>query len=210
MIDLESKNIWDKHWSKKSSLNTLFERFARFYRRTFISRVVSKYCDKYFKERGVYLEAGSGTADSSFRIPKRKRVFIACDISVFPLLRIENKNIDIKLQADIFKLPLVDESIDGIYNIGVMEHFTFDENVRILHEFERVLKPRGVIVLFWPWKYCWVEIVSKLKPLFPPSPSMFGTFDFNELISTTELLKVWEGLSILDGFIHKIVVMTKL
>ena len=209
IVDLRSRKIWDEHWLERGSPNTLFERMASFYRRAFISRLVAKYCDDHLPKRGVILEAGSGTADASWRIPKRKRTFIACDISVHPLLRIKNKNIDIKLQADIFDLPLRNRVLDGIYNVGVMEHFTFDENLKILREFRRVLKPDGVLVLFWPWKYCWVEIMSKIKPLFPPSPSMFGTFDFNDLVHKTGFEVVLVRSSPLDGFIHKVVVLKR-
>jgi len=41
-------------------------------------------------------------------------------------------------------------SIDGIYNLGVMEHFTEQEIGKILDEFRRVLKPHAKAVLFWP------------------------------------------------------------
>jgi predicted SAM-dependent methyltransferase len=39
---------------------------------------------------------------------------------------------------------------EGVYNLGVMEHFTEDEIRAILKEFHRVLKPGGKIALFWP------------------------------------------------------------
>lgn len=203
----KTDDVWDSFWEESSK--NYFGKIASFYRKTFISRFVKIFCDKHFPSTGVLLEAGCGKAETSFRIPKRNRIFIACDISLIPLTMIKNKNIDIKLQADIFNLPIRNESLDGIYNVGVMEHFTFEENVQILKEFKRVLKRNGKIILFWPWKYCWVEIVSKIKPLFPESPSMFGSFDFNKLLSKAGLRLVEEKLSIIDGFIHKAVVLSK-
>ncbi len=42
------------------------------------------------------------------------------------------------------------ESKDGIYNLGVMEHFSQEEIQIILTEFHRVLKPNGKVLIFWP------------------------------------------------------------
>ena len=208
LLDKKSKETWDEHWSSR---NNFSEKIISIYRKIFIGTLVSKYCDKYFKDYGVFLEAGCGIGETSAKIPKRKRIFIGCDISIYPLLRMRNNNIDIKLQADIFDLPLNKKSIDGIFNVGVMEHFTFDENIRILKEFARVLKDGGTIVLFWPWKFCWVELVSKVRPLFPSSPSMFGTFDIHELLSNVGSLDIVKmSLSPLDGFIHYVIVLTKI
>jgi ubiquinone/menaquinone biosynthesis C-methylase UbiE len=54
------------------------------------------------------------------------------------------------LHGSIFDIPLPAASVDGIYNLGVMEHFTEPEIGAILREFFRVLKPRGRILIFWP------------------------------------------------------------
>jgi ubiquinone/menaquinone biosynthesis C-methylase UbiE len=52
--------------------------------------------------------------------------------------------------ASILDLPFAAASFDGIYNLGVLEHFTHEEIQRILFEFHRVLKPAGRLVIFWP------------------------------------------------------------
>jgi ubiquinone/menaquinone biosynthesis C-methylase UbiE len=57
---------------------------------------------------------------------------------------------DIRTCGDIFSLPFQNNSLDGIWNVGVMEHFTHDQIDAILREFRRVLKPGGRIVLLWP------------------------------------------------------------
>jgi SAM-dependent methyltransferase len=54
------------------------------------------------------------------------------------------------IRATIFATPFRSDSIDGIWNLGVMEHFSESEIQRSLQEFRRVLKPDGVIILFWP------------------------------------------------------------
>ncbi len=209
-LSSEIKNTWDRHWSTKNMQQKFFGRVATFYRKNLISKLVSCYNNKYFPQHGLFLEAGSGTAESSMGVLKDKRIFIACDISRYPLLRIANDIMDVKLQADIFKLPFAGNTLNGIYNIGVMEHFPLKDNITLLKEFKRVLKPGGIIILYWPWKYCWVELVSKIKPLFPESPSMFGDFDFISLIKTIGDLKVMAiSQSLKDLFIHKIIILKK-
>ena len=54
------------------------------------------------------------------------------------------------LHGSIFDIPRPDGSVEGIYNLGVMEHFTEEEIQKILREFRRVLKKDGRVVLFWP------------------------------------------------------------
>ena len=58
-----------------------------------------------------------------------------------------NKN----LKSDInLALPFQKESFDGIYHLGVLEHFNVDEIQECLLEFKRVLKQDGTMIVFWP------------------------------------------------------------
>ena len=63
--------------------------------------------------------------------------------------------------GSIFNLPFADGSLDGIYNLGVIEHFTPEEIRQILTECHRTLKPGGKIVLFWPHR--WATSVLLLR-----------------------------------------------
>ena len=47
-------------------------------------------------------------------------------------------------------LPFPEGSFDGAYNLGVLEHFTEAEILKILGQLHRVLKPEGKVVVFWP------------------------------------------------------------
>ena len=74
------------------------------------------------------------------------------DISVnaLRLYRKVNRGHGRALHGSIFEIPLPDGAVDGVYNLGVMEHFTEDEIGRILREFHRVLRRRGRVLVFWP------------------------------------------------------------
>jgi len=79
----------------------------------------------------------------------------AMDFSAVALSRYVSTNGDRArcLLGDVRHIPVRAGSFDGVYNLGVMEHFTAGELEKIFQEFYRVLKPGGRIVLFWPPRY---------------------------------------------------------
>lgn len=181
-----TKEIWDEHWIEKEGIRSLiFKKLVSFYRKFLIAIQVCVYVDRYFSQKGIFLEMGSGTCESSYRISKKNRLFGAVDISAFALSRARTISIiDFCIQADIFKLPLKDASIDGIWNVGVMEHFNQEDLLKILNEFNRVLKKNSYCILFWPWIiapshliFSYYEkilgIMGIYKQVFPVAPSMF-------------------------------------
>lgn len=181
-----NEKIWDEHWAKKKGVrNIIFEKVVSFYRRSLIATQVRVYIDRYFPQIGIFLELGSGTSESSIRILKRNRLLGAVDFSPYALSRAKKISVvDFYIQADIFKLPLKDESIDGIWNVGVMEHFTEDELIQILREFNRVLRENRCCILFWPWILAPSHLIFSSyerilkgigihKQIFPETHSMF-------------------------------------
>jgi len=52
--------------------------------------------------------------------------------------------------ADIMNLPFPDNSFDGAYNLGVVEHYDRNQLAKVFSELRRVLKPNGKLVVFWP------------------------------------------------------------
>lgn len=141
---------WSAHWSDGQQLS-LAQRFFSFYRKAVFARAVRYFVGRYFPADGMFVEAGSGTAETSMRIDKLagRRTLIAVDI-VLPVLARCHPIMDVRVCGDIFQLPLSDESIDGAWNVGVVEHFTHDQIDAILRELHRVLKPDGRIILLWP------------------------------------------------------------
>ncbi len=54
------------------------------------------------------------------------------------------------VQASAFHLPFPDGTFDVAWNTGLIEHFLFDDQVRILSEMLRVLKAGGTLITFNP------------------------------------------------------------
>ena len=100
------------------------------------------------------LHAGCGGGQVDVDISENINI-TALDISSIALNQYTKNNPNVKkiMHGSIFSVPVPDCSFDGIYNLGVMEHFTENEIVDILMEFKRVLKSNGKIVLFWPPEY---------------------------------------------------------
>jgi len=162
---IDQPEDWDKYWVK---LNGSF--LADLYRKLFLAGPISRSFEKYMPRSGVFVEAGSGSSMSSCYIKKRKRKMIALDFSQQALdLAINQNNIDGTVLGDIRKMPFEDKTLDGIWNLGVMEHLTVRDINIALSEFHRVLKNKGKIILLWPAKY---NIMNNIMPwMFPPMPN---------------------------------------
>lgn len=161
------RDAWDEYWGKVSFISF----FANFYRRNFLSRPMSKMIERYFPENGVFLEAGCGSATDTFYYQKKSRRFIAMDISESALqLAVRQKNIDEVKLGDICSITFPDNHFDGIWNLGVMEHFSNPEMGKAFSEMRRVLKPGAHVILLWP--SVWNLVNAFFWWLFPKMPSL--------------------------------------
>lgn len=141
---------WTRHWSH-SNQELFSQKFFSLYRKQVFARTVAWFIDRFFPAEGVFVEAGSGTAETSMRIDKHggRRVLVAADI-ILPVLQQVDPVMDVKVGADTFHMPFADGSLDGIWNVGVMEHFTHDLIDAMLREFHRTLAPGAPVLLLWP------------------------------------------------------------
>lgn len=144
---------WDGYWQnrKASSGGMLYDAIAAFYRKFIIRPSLNSFVRTYFQPGAQVLHAGCGSGQVDVDI--RDYVSITgLDLSVNALNFYQRTNQDRckVLHGSIFDIPLASGTVDGIYNLGVMEHFTPDEITKIMSEFHRVLKPHGRMVIFWP------------------------------------------------------------
>lgn len=116
-------------------------------------------------------------------------------------------------------LPCRSRSIDGIWNLGVMEHFSESQLIDCLLEFRRVLKPGGTIILFWPPEgnaSRWVlGPLERLIRWFSKKPFTFFPNEISRLRSKDQARRLLErnGFKVLavefswrTAFIHMVVV----
>jgi dolichol-phosphate mannosyltransferase len=189
-VQMDSKLIdpqdWDSYWNRdQGTRGTIYEIIAGIYRRSVIRRCLEAAIKKHFPPASEILHAGCGSGQVDIGIQDFMELS-AIDISNHALRRYSKNNPNAVriLHGSIFKLPFDDNSFDGVYNLGVMEHFTSDEIRTILTEFHRVTKPGGKIVLFWPHSKATSVLVlglwhrfsqwfsSRSEPLHPPEVSL--------------------------------------
>ena len=118
------------------------------------------------------LEAGSGIGEISIDVADRGAKTYLLDISrdALELSKrfIEQRNIKAHyINGDIFHIPFSDDSFDIVWNAGVVEHFQFHDQVSILSEIKRVVRPGGLVVVFNPFAhaklYRWGKRIAEEK-----------------------------------------------
>ena len=143
---------WDSYWERKGSkpaTDLAYDLIAEFYRKVIIRPILNHFVRRYFSPGDLALHAGCGSGQVDQDI--REYVSItALDISMNALVlyRSFNKGYCRFLRGSIFLIPIGNETVDGFYNLGVMEHFTQREIQQVLGEFHRVLKPGGKLLIF--------------------------------------------------------------
>ncbi len=143
---------WDEYWeSKKCAKGLLYDGAASFYRKFIIQPSLNYFIKKYFSRGSRLLHAGCGSGQMDVKIVKKFSI-VALDNSICALNIYKRLNKDRAevIQGDIFDIPFDSYKFDGIYNLGVFEHFTEEQINNILLEFHRILKSDGKVVIFWP------------------------------------------------------------
>ena len=149
-----SSKTWDDYWRANRS-PSFYSLAARFYRRRLIGSQLRRFVKKYFTSiQDPILHAGCGSGEVDESIQDLIRPF-SLDLA-WRALELNAKisgNHRRLCCGDLFKLPFTDNSLGGIYNLGVMEHFYEPEIQEVLSEFRRCLKTGGLLMLFWPPEY---------------------------------------------------------
>ena len=165
---LVDPQAWDSYWELKSELGAAaYEIIAWAYRSAIIRPRLERYVRKHFSCGSELVHAGCGSGQVDQKL-QREMKLTALDISV-PALRLYARNNPDSVRlvhGSILDIPLPDESVDGLYNLGVVEHFDASAIRRILEESRRVLRPGGKTIIFWPHKRATSVAVLKVVHWF--------------------------------------------
>lgn len=152
-----SQKRWEKFWkSEYTGRISPFRLLVKFFREKYFLWPFVSFAKKYCKkEKMVIVEAGCGSALSSFHLLKKNDIFIGLDYSSYALKIAEKKkpkNLRAKfILCDINKIPLKNNIADFVWNIGVLEHSTNPHNV--LKEMKRITKPNGIVGVIAVYKF---------------------------------------------------------
>ena len=152
----ELRDEWDTYWAGRGHVRTerkLFDVGAQFYRNYLIEPLLTKVLGREFSRGAKLLHAGCGGGEVDKVVVSEFQV-TALDISPNALALYRSRNAGVETMiGNIFDLSAVSDKYDGIYNLGVMEHFSPEQIVDILKQFHQALKPGGKLVLLWPPVY---------------------------------------------------------
>lgn len=174
---------WDAYWSKAAATgNRSYQAIATAYRRLVITNRLTREVRHLFLPGQKVLHAGCGSGQVDQYNQERVRI-TAVDTSL-RALDVYSRCVpgaEALCHASIFNLPFADATFDGVYHLGVIEHFSAEEIQSLLPELRRVLKPDGRMLIFWPHHRAtsvavlglWHRLAGKAAPpLHPPEISL--------------------------------------
>lgn len=121
---------WEDYWGSWSLKRAIIEFFRKLYFARIFAHIVKRNC-----KRGPVLEAGCGSGAILKFLPKNI-IRIGCDNSI-QALRSARENCDYVVRCDIANLPFKENSLEIIFNQGVMEHFNEEEFDVIVEGFKK-------------------------------------------------------------------------
>ena len=152
-LSIKSSEIksWDHYWggSGIKSKRFFYNIVASSYRRFLIRPHLNHFMKKYFRQHAKVLHAGCGGGEVDMDLQNYLDI-TAIDFSQNALKKYRKRHKGKVVTGDIRTLRFKPSSFDGVYNLGVLEHFNKEDIKKILKSFNRVLKAKGTLVIFWP------------------------------------------------------------
>ncbi|NBV97158.1 MAG: glycosyltransferase [Verrucomicrobia bacterium] len=174
---------WDQYWRAGTSKGrNWYAVLASIYRHLFIARRLERQLGRHFQpcDRLYHVGCGGGEVDA-----RAARIFriVAVDISQEARRLYSRNHPDAEVRdGDILRESL-SPPLAGIYSLGLVEHFSHEDIVKILTNMGKSIQPGGKALIFWPHRYApsvfFLRWVSCLRgwlgihdALHPPEPSL--------------------------------------
>ena len=188
---------WDRYWKARDVKGRhWYAVLASIYRRLFIVSRLHAILRKEFPAGSVLLHVGCGGGEVD---KKCSSGFHITGVDISPEALALYRNIYPQantLLGNILEGP-VGNGADGIYALGLVEHFSHPDIIKILNFMHASVKVGGKAVIFWPHRFApsvfvlrFVSGLRKLigwsEPLHPPEPSLLSSQnEAREIISRT-------------------------
>jgi dolichol-phosphate mannosyltransferase len=174
---------WDQYWrAGESSGRHWYAILASLYRNLFIVSRLNRILRAHFSDGALLYHVGCGSGEVDGRAARHFQI-VGVDISpeARRLYQENYPSAEVRY-GDIFQETL-EPLASGIYSLGLVEHFSHEDIVKILKNMARSVGSKGKILIFWPSRNApsvyFLRIVSRLRawagvrePLHPPEPSL--------------------------------------
>jgi SAM-dependent methyltransferase len=180
---------WDLYWSAAAGgSHRAYSAIAGIYRRAVIRPRLEFWIRRSFREGSELLHAGCGSGEVDANLGHRYRI-TALDISpkALELYGKNNPRAAARIHGDLLSAHLPAQSFDGVYHLGLVEHFFPDQIVEILARLHAAVRPGGRLLMFWPLRSApSVKVLAAwhriLNPggnedirLHPPEPTLLAS-----------------------------------
>lgn len=156
MTDGENEGLWDSFWAVHASSNDLFHRLLWRVRFLFSSAYAHKIASAVGKSAGLrMLEVGCGSARTLHYLKHiyANSICVALDLSPQAIDLVRKISPDFHTGvASATQLPVLNDSFDVSFSIGLIEHFTRAVARQMVSEKIRVTKPGGWVGIVVPWE----------------------------------------------------------
>jgi SAM-dependent methyltransferase len=188
---------WDRYWKARDVKGRhWYAVLASVYRRLFIVNRLHAILRNEFPAGSVLIHVGCGGGEVDEKSSSEFQI-TGVDISPEALALYRHHYPKAKtLSGNILEGP-VGNGADGIYSLGLVEHFSHRDIIKILNSMHSSVKVGGKAVIFWPHRFApsvfVLRIISGVRkligwsePLHPPEPSLlFSQNEAREIISRT-------------------------
>ncbi len=134
--------FWDKHW-KIDNLKQYLENASN-------NNFVIKFTKKYLSKESKILEGGCGRGQFVYLLDKNGYNAYGVDYAKKTVEGVKKNFPDLNISlGDVRRLDFSDNSFDGYWSLGVIEHF-YEGYDEILKEMDRLIKRDGFLFLTFP------------------------------------------------------------
>lgn len=144
------KEVWEGYWEGTDLSSASLPRPVSY------QLPVLSMLQRLIRENGFSSVMNAGCGQDPVSAYLKKEFGNALDVCLFDISEkvldynrrlFESEKLSVKtVQGDIFAMPFPDGSFDIVFNTGVMEHFPKEDQVSMIREVMRVIKPGGFYV----------------------------------------------------------------
>lgn len=158
--------------------------------------LVGKYLPEY--EKAIIIDVGCGKTcefETYHELPNRYSNLFLLEMNRDTINVITKKFRDVNVieyEAPNI-IPFQDKSVDFLYSSHMIEHLPFMDVYKLLKEFDRVLKPTGILVLrtAMPW-FGFYETFDHIKPYLPLVFMQYLCDSYADSLSYQQISKDYE------------------